>query len=246
MDEPVRLDGTKDGPLVTRKIVVWRRLEPGDVRTPGTEIAPESTHLEAKVVEVGIAKATLETAERLWSAKDALAADTTKLSMRYEPAGVLFAIGGSGVVAVLLDYLPDAALWVCVSLTALGAAVGALTRARKHRAEHEASVAWGKTEERRALEQLERTLTPRWRRFAERLLEAQGFRTDVRVGDVHEADRLVSIDTARITHPDTWRPDASRRDVRYGWVFSDGRYVEQVAELEDAPLEKRRAAAEEE
>ena len=75
-------------------------------------------------------------------------------------------------------------------------------------------------------------------------IEAEGFRTDVRVGDIHEAERLVSVSLERITHPDTWKADAEEREVRYGWVFSDGRYDEQVAELEesDVPDEKTAAA----
>ncbi len=234
MDAPVRLDGSEEGPVVTRKIVVWRRLEPGDVRTPGTEVAPENPHVEAKVIEVAIARSTFEKAERLWKKKDELTPLTSHWTTRYEPAGVLFAIGGSGMVAVALDYLPPSALVVCASLAGLGVAVGLLTRARKVKAEHDATSAWNQTEERRALDQLEKTLAPRWTRFGQRLLEESGFRTDLRVGDVHEADRLASIDVARITHPATWRPDAKPREVRYGWVFADGRYVEQIAELEDA------------
>lgn len=236
MDTPIRLDGTAKGPVVTRKIVVWRRLEPGDVRTPGTEIAPESPHIEAKIVEVAIAKKTFEELERLWKKKDEVTAVAGHWTTRYEPAGVLFAIGGSGMIAVGLDYLPPALFWVCASMTGLGAGVGLLTRARKARAESDAASAWNRTEERRALEQLDKTLSPRWKRFGQKLLDGGGFRTDVRVGDVHDADRLVSIDVDRITHPDTWKPDAKRREVRYGWVFADGRYVEQVAELEDTDV----------
>ncbi|MCA9613688.1 MAG: hypothetical protein KC586_13120, partial [Myxococcales bacterium] len=238
MDAPIRLDGTEKGPVVRRKIVVWRRLEPGDVRTPGTEIAPESPHIEAKVIQIAIAKKTFEELERLWKKRDEVTAVAAQWTTRYEPAGVLFAIGGSGMIAVGLDYLPPALFWVCASFTGLGAAVGLLTRARKAKADGEATAAWNRTEERRALDQLEKTLTPRWKRFSQKLLEKEGFRTDVRVGDVHDADRLVSIDADRITHPDTWRADEKRREVRYGWVFSDGRYAEQVAELEetDVPL----------
>ena len=105
---------------------------------------------------------------------------------------------------------------------------------RKRKAETEAALLWQKTDERRALEQIDKTLTPRWKRFSQKLLESSGFRTEVRIGDVHEADRLASIELERISHPDTWRPDEKPREVRYGWVFSDGRFVEQVAELEDA------------
>lgn len=234
MDAPVRLDGSKEGDLVTRKIVVWRRLEPGDVRTPGTEIAPESPHVEANVIEVGVSEKTYAEVQRLWKKRDEVTSIATGWSTRYEPAGVLWAIGGSGVIAVLLDYLPLAAFWVSVSFAALGAGVGVLTRMRKRKAETEAALLWQKTDERRALEQIDKTLTPRWKRFSQKLLESSGFRTEVRIGDVHEADRLASIELERISHPDTWRPDEKPREVRYGWVFSDGRFVEQVAELEDA------------
>ena len=100
--------------------------------------------------------------------------------------------------------------------------------------EKAAADAWHQTDERRELEQLRKTLTPRWERFVKRTREDTGFRVDVRVGDVHDADRLVSIDPERITHPDTWRPDEKPNEVRYGWVYRDGRYSEQVAELEDS------------
>jgi len=222
--------------MVVRKIVLWRRLEPGDVRTPGTELAPESPHLEAKVVEVGIGEDTWEDCQRLWAVRDEVTAVTTSWTTRYEPAGALLTLGGTGVVSVLLDYLPGALLWPLASLAGLGAAVGALTRGRRMAAEKTADRAWRATDERRELEQLRKTLTPRWERFAERTKDASGFRTDVRVGDVHDADRLVSIDVERITHPDTWRPDEKRAEVRYGWVYRDGRYSEQVAELEDTDV----------
>jgi len=222
--------------MVVRKIVLWRRLEPGDVRTPGTELAPESPHLEAKVVEVGIGEGTWADCQRLWAVRDEVTAVTTSWTTRYEPAGALLTLGGTGVVSVLLDYLPDALLWPLASLAGLGAAVGALTRVRRMAAEKTADRAWRATDERRELEQLRKTLTPRWERFAERTKDASGFRTDVRVGDVHDADRLVSIDVERITHPDTWRPDEKRAEVRYGWVYRDGRYSEQVAELEDTDV----------
>lgn len=235
MTSPVRLDASK-GPMVVRKIVVWRRLEPGDVRTPGTELAPESPHLEAKVVQIGIGEDTWADCQRLWKRRDEITAVSASWTTRYEPAGALLTLGGTGVVAVLLDYLPDALLWYLASLAGLGVGVGALTRARRARTEKSAAAAWQKTDERRELERLQKILTPRWERFAERTKDDAGFRTDVRVGDVHDAERLVSIDVERITHPDTWRPDEKRDEVRYGWVYRDGRYSEQVAELEDSDV----------
>ncbi len=84
---------------------------------------------------------------------------------------------------------------------------------------------------------IEKRLTPRWERFAAKLREETGFRADLRVGDVHEAERLVSIDPARITHPDSWRPDPKPAQVRYGWRYADGRVVEKEAELEDTDVE---------
>jgi len=220
--------------MVVRKIVVWRRLEPGDVRTPGTELAPESPHLEAKVVEVGVGERTWADCQRLWNKRDEVTAVTSSWTTRYEPAGVLLTLGGTGAIAVLLDYLPEALRWYFASLAGLGVGVGALTRARRLRVEKAAADAWHQTDERRELEQLRKTLTPRWERFVKRTREDTGFRVDVRVGDVHDADRLVSIDPERITHPDTWRPDEKPNEVRYGWVYRDGRYSEQVAELEDS------------
>jgi len=246
MDDPVRLDGGEGGATVVRKVVVWRRLEPGDERTPGTEVSPESPHLETKVVEVCVGKKLQADMERLWKKKAELGADGSRWTTRYEPAGALFATGGAGMVGVLLDYLPLAAFWFSGSLALLGVAVGAFTRARKAKTVSEAEAAWRRTPERRELAQIEKTLSPRWKRFGDRLREQRGFRTDVRVGDIHDAERLVSLDATRITHPDMWRADAKLNEVRYGWVFSDGRYVEQVAELEDSDVPIASAADEEE
>ena len=244
-DAPVAIDGS-DGPLVVRKIVVWRRLEPGDVRTPGTEIAPESPHLEAKIVEVGIAEELREDLARLWEKKEEATAIAQRWTARYEPAGVLWAIGGGGLVGTALDYLPFFMFWVSGTFALLGIAVGAYTRANKAKLEAEADRKWRKTKERDRLESVRKRLEPRWRRFAKRLLEDEGFRTEVGVGDIHEADRLASIEMARITHPDTWKPDDAPNEVRYGWVFADGRYAEQVAELEEPDVKANGAKAKDE
>ncbi len=232
MTEPTAIDGS-DGPLVVRRIVVWRRLEPGDVRTPGSELAPESSHLEAKIIEVGIAGATYDDLKRLWDERDEITAMGSGWMTRYEPAGVLFSIGGSMAVGAWLDYLPLWLLPFAGSIAALGAAVGVFTRAMRSRGQREADRRWRAAKEREELQSLERRLKPRWERYAERLKQDTGFRADVRVGDIHEADRLVSINPARITHPDSWKPDAQPNEVRYGWMYADGRVVEQRAELED-------------
>ncbi len=247
---PTRIDGaSEDEPLVTRRVVVWRRLEPGDVRTPGTEIAPESSHLEAKLVEVGVAAALLERLEELSKKRDEVTGVVSGWLARYEPAGVLFTVGGTMAVGVGLDYLPAAALPLAGSFVVLGIAVGVLTKTRAVKARLAMDRRWRDMPEREELGKLERTLAPRWERFATKLREETGFRTDVRVGDIHEADRLVSIDLDRLTHPDTWRADPSANEVRYGWRYADGRVVEQRAELEDddaeQPAARDRAEADE-
>src|SRR5688572_22550697 len=105
VDEVTSIDGQK-GARVVRRIVAWRRLEPGDRRTPGTEIAPESPHLEARVFKVGIAETTFRELERLTKKRDEVVVSASGWSTRYEPAGVLLAIGGGLALGVLLDYLP--------------------------------------------------------------------------------------------------------------------------------------------
>jgi hypothetical protein len=233
MDAPLALDRS-DGPLAVRRLVVWRRLEPGDARTPGTELAPESPHLEARVVEVGIAESLREELARLQRARDEVTTIGGGWSTRYEPAGVLLASGGGLSVGVGLEYLP-AGLWpFALSLAGLGAAVGVFTRTRKDRRAREAERRWRDAPERAELEALEARLRPAWRRFVDELRE-EGFRTEVRIGEAHEAERLQSLDEARLAHPDTWAPDAAPEEVRYGWVFADGRVVEQVAVLEGDP-----------
>lgn len=241
---PTRLDGSSsDEPLVTRRIVVWRRLEPGDVRTPGTELAPESPHLEAKLVEVGIAASLLERLEALTKKRDEVTGIPAGWLARYEPAGVLFTLGGTMLVGIGLDYLPRTALLLAGSFVALGVAVGVLTKMRAVKGRLDVDRRWRDTPEREELAKIERMLTPRWERFATKLREDTSFRTDVRVGDIHEADRLVSIDLEKLTHPDTWRADPKPDEVRYGWRYQDGRVVEQRAELEDDEARAEEPAA---
>lgn len=240
MSKPTAIDGS-DGPLVVRRVVVWRRLEPGDVRTPGTELAPESPHLEAKVLEVGISRELFEDLERLEKKRGEVTAGASAWVTRYEPAGAVFATGGGLVVGAWLDYLPPFVLPFGAAVTALGVAAGMATRVLKLKRDREVEARWRATKEREELAKIERRLTPRWERFATKLREESGFRADVRVGDIHEADRLVSIDPSRITHPDTWRPDPKPNDVRYGWMYADGRVVEQRAELEDTDESEREA-----
>ena len=238
MTTPTAIDGS-DGPLVVRRIVVWRRLEPGDARTPGSELAPESPHLEARVVEVGIAKALFDDLERLHAKHDEVMLLASRWSRRYEPAGVLFTIGGSMVVGAWLEYLPAYTLPFAASLVLLGVAVGVVTKVLKSKSEREAEQRWRTMPEKNELAAIEKRLEPRWERFATKLREETGFRADVRVGDIHEADRLVSLDPARVTHPDMWRPDPKPAQVRYGWRYADGRVIEKEAELEDTDEDER-------
>lgn len=232
MTEPTAIDGS-DGPLVTRRLVVWRRLEPGDARTPGTELAPESPHLEAQILEVGIAETLFEDLKRLEAMREAAHAVRARWTTRYEPAGVLFTVGGAVSAGALLQYVPPFVLPFTLSLALLGVGVGFWTRSRKTKSEREAERRWRAMPEHKELASIEKRLLPRWERFATKLRENTEFRADVRVGDIHEADRLVSLDPARIAHPDTWRPDAKPTDVRYGWRYADGRVIEKEAELED-------------
>lgn len=233
MDEPVAIDGS-EGPLVVRRVVAWRRLEPGDERTPGTELAPESTHLEAKVVQVGISESLRDELVRLWSRREELAAVRHRWTARYEPAGILFALGGGVAVGTLgLQHLPSWLLPHALGLMALGVAVGVFTRANKRKYDGEVTRRWRESAEREELEKLQEKLLPRWERFSEKLRVEHGFRTEVRIGEFHEVDRLVSIDVSRISHPNTWKPDETEGEVRYGWRYADGRVVEQIAELEE-------------
>lgn len=235
MTKPRAIDGS-DGPLVVRRIVVWRRLEPGDARTPGTELAPESPHLEAQIIEVGIGADLFADLERLHAKRDEVMAIASGWTTRYEPAGVLFTLGGAMSVGTWLEYLPSAILPFAGSLALLGIGVGAWTKARKYKTEREAERRWRQQPERKELDVIETRLTRRWERFATQLREERGFRADIRVGDIHEAERLVSIDLGRITHPDSWRPDSHPNHVRYGWRYADGRVVEKEAELEETDV----------
>ncbi|MFK7991697.1 MAG: hypothetical protein AB8I08_37115 [Sandaracinaceae bacterium] len=231
-DRPHAVDGSK-GELVVRRLVVWRRLEPGDARTPGTEIAPEHEHIEARVVEVGIAPSLRNDLVRLGRVRDEALEQKSSWTARYEPAGVLFSVGGGIAVGTWLDYLPDVLQPVAASLAVIGACVGLFTRRRRDRVDKATQQRWQKTDEHREASQIEKSLRPRWERFATRLLEETGFRVELRVGDVHEAERLISLDPDALCDPATWLPDQAEDEVRYGWGFADGRVVQQVAILED-------------
>jgi hypothetical protein len=234
MSEPVAIDGS-EAPHVVRRIVVWRRLEPGDVRTPGSEVAPESPHLEAKILEVAISQKLAEDLDRIARKKDEIAAASSGWMARYEPAGVLLAISGSALVGAWLDYLPDGIVPFAAVGVLVSGVLGRLSLARKRNLENASARQWKGTRESEELEEITARLAPGWDRFARAIKDDSGFRTDVRVGDIHQAERLVSIDPQRLAHPSTWKDQSAKNEVRYGWMYADGRVIEQTAELEDAP-----------
>ncbi|MBZ0121237.1 MAG: hypothetical protein K8H88_29850 [Sandaracinaceae bacterium] len=232
-EETHAIDGSS-GPLIERTVVVWRRLEPGDVRTPGTEEAPESPYLEAKLCKVGIARERHADLARLWKIREAVLGKSGNWMTRYEPAGVTFTLGAAFVVGIWLDYLPEQLLTGAGALMLAGVAIGVITRLRKRQHERATAAKWSAREERAELARHEKILREGWERFGKNLKEA-GFRTDVRVGDLDEADRLCSIDTGAIIDPATWEPSKKADQVRYIAVLPGGRAIERVAEVEDDP-----------
>lgn len=233
MDQPIVLDDS-DGPWVERNICAWRRLEPGDLKLPHTELAPENPHLEVWVLSVAIAKERYEEMKAQWAERGRiLEADEKSWTTRYEPAGVIFAAGGGALIGNWLDYLSDSMLPFGISLLVLGVALGVFTRTRRQASVRRAQAAWKKAEVREQLEASETTLREAFDSLSERLREEHGFRTDVRVGDTDEAERLAAIDPDGFADPRNWAPDPDPHQVRYAAIYRNGLVIEREAELED-------------
>ena len=228
--EPFVLDGST-GPRVMRRLVAWRRLEPGDERRPDTELAPESEHLEVRVFAVAVGRATLDALERIAAARAKVEAPTRSWRARYEPAGTLLAAGGGAVAGTLLDYLPGWLGMLGGGLMLAGAAVGAVTRMNHDLARAAVDAAWQRSPERETLDALVEKLRAGAKTLREQVRE-EGYRLDVRVGDPDGLERLLGLDPDALGDPESWRADASPTAVRYLAVYRDGRQTVVDAELE--------------
>lgn len=241
-------------PLLRRRIVVWRRLEPGDVRTPGSLAVPESPFLEAKVLDIAIP---LELHERMKSLAEARARATAiprSPLLEYEPAGVLISGAGGIGVGVWLDYLRPAEVFQWIALGALiaGLALAVIAKVRRRSAEAKAASRWSAASERKEHEEVSRELAESWIRFSQNLKRDTGFHTEIRVAEgSSDPLRLASIDPRPMTQgsmdPEDFLPTEGG-GVRYEALHAAGEIVSRLLpgahELaEEAPAARQEPVA---
>lgn len=218
-----------DGPLVRRRIVTWRRLEPGDVRSPGSLEVPESPFLEAKLVEVAVPASVHEDMVRLAKARAKATALTKVPLIDYEPAGVLIAAAGGMAVGAWLEYLRPASWFLIAAgvLFVVGAIVAAVAKRRRAVVEAEAEARWLSAPERKEHDALARELAQGWLRFAQTLKRESGFHVEIRVAEgSSDPLRLASIDPRPLEgasgfDPEDWLPTEGG-GVRYEALHAGG------------------------
>lgn len=222
-------------PWVRRRIVVWRRLEPGDVRTPGSLDAPESPFLETKVIDVAVPRSFHEEMKRLAAAKAKATALPRSPLLEYEPAGILISAAGGIGVGVWLDYLRPAGAfgWIAVACLGLGVVLAAVAKTRRAAAESAARARWAAAAEKKDYEEVARTIAERWIAFSQDLKRDTGFHTEIRVAEgSSDPLRLASIDTRPFTgaigmDPDDFLPTEGG-GVRYEALHAAGEIVSRL------------------
>ncbi len=217
---------------VRRKVVVFRRLEPSDTRTPGSLVLEESPYLEANVVELRIPKKTHEELRTLFAKRREALSITQGLFRSYDPAGWLVAGGGGGLVGVWLDYLPFAFLWPLVATCAIGVGVGVATRMARGTAEREADARWKASPAKSEHDALAKELAEAWASAQATLKRETGFHTVIRVAEGSvDPLRLASIDPRPysadppIFDPDDFLPSEDAGAIRYEQVHATGEVV---------------------
>ena len=231
------LGGTDVKAWVRRKIVVFRRLEPSDTRTPGSLTVEESPYLEANVLELRIPRETHDELRTLFAKRREALSITQGLLRSYDPAGWLLAAGGGGLVGVWLDYLPFAFLWPLVATAVIGVAVGVATRFAHGAAEKEADVRWKASPSRAEHDSLAKELAEAWASAQATLKRETGFHTVIRVAEGSvDPLRLASIDPRPyaadppIFDPDDFLPSENGGAIRYEQVHATGEVVTRALE----------------
>lgn len=220
------------GPVVRRRIVVWRRLEPGDVRTPGSLPVPESPYLEAKVLDISIPVSVHEEMKRLAAARARATAMPVSPLLRFEPAGTLIAAAGGMGVGTWLDYLRPAEVFSMITLAALviGILLAVYGKARLRAEQSAAAARWQAAPEREEYEALARRIAEQWASFAQKLRKDTGFHTEIRVAEgSSDPMRLASIDPRPFAagagfDPEDWMPTEGG-GVRYETIHAAGEIV---------------------
>jgi hypothetical protein len=232
----IRLLGDdRESAWVRRKIVVFRRLEPDDVRSPGSHVLDESPYLEARLVELAIPKRVHDELKDLAAKRRAALVTTGGLFRSYDPAGWLVAAGGGGLFGVWFDFLPRAFAWGLLGVLVAGVALGFFTRAARARAEKEADARWRGSPDKKAHDALAKELAEAWARAQATLKRETGFHTVIRVAE-GSADpmRLASIDPRPYAadpptfDPDDFLPTEDAGAVRYEQVHATGEVITQA------------------
>lgn len=234
--------GDPKGSLVRRKIVVFRRLEPGDVMQPGSHPLRESPYLEGKILEIGIGKAIHDDMTRLAKRRAEILSEATGLLSSYDLAGMIVSGAGGGLFGVWLDYLPS---WLTPYLggaIGVGVVVGIWTRMRKRGAELAAQEKWRAAPERAEHDDLARQLSEKWIGLGLDVKKELGFHTEVRVAEGSDDPlRLASIDPRGfVAMPPFFDPEdflpTDGAGVRYELVHAGGEVVTRLCEGDrDAP-----------
>lgn len=250
------IDGSS-GPLVRRKILVFRRLEPGDVRTPGTHLLPHSPYLEALPVEVAMGKSFHDDMVRVQQKRAETLTAGKSLMQSFDIPGMLIAGAGGGVVGSYLGYMPEHFRPALLGIFGVGVAFGVVTFVLRKRAEEAALQRWKSLPEYKEHERIGRELAEAWVRFTAQVKRESGFHTELRVGEGgSDPQRLCSIDPRGFLaipptfDPEDWLPTEGG-GIRYEEVDVMGELVtrglegvDDVSESKPEKPEKADKAAE--
>lgn len=238
------VDGST-GPLVRRKLVVFRRLEPGDVRTAGSHALPHSPYLEAKLVEVGLSKSFHDDMVRVEKKRAETLTAHKSLLHSFDIPGMVLGAAGGGFVGSYLGYMPEHFRPGLGAAFGVGIVLAFVTRFLRQRAEVEALARWKALPEHKEYERIARELAEAWVRFSSLVKRELDFHTELRVGEgSNEPQRLCSIDprgflaTPPTFDPEDWLPTEGE-GVRYEEVDVMGELVTRGLEgVDDVRPEK--------
>ncbi len=243
MTAPRVLLGDATGELVRRKIVVFKRLEPGDLPSPGSQPLRESPYLEGRIVEIAIGKDVHDRMVHLAKLRTATVHDDVSLGSKYDVPGMLIAGSGGAMVGAVFDFLPIHILPYLGAIFGLGVVLAFVTRVRKRGGEIAAEERWKALPEHNEYEGLARDLASAWITFAGDIKAETGCHVELRVAEGSEDPlRLASVDPRGfIAMPPTFDPEdflpTEGAGVRYEVVHALGEVVTRLLEgVKDSPM----------
>ncbi len=186
-----------DAPFIRRRIVTFRRIEPGDLRTEGSVEVPESPFIEAKLVDIEVPESIHEKMKRLADAKAKALEIPRSPLLEYEPAGIMISAAGGIAVGVWLEYLMPQRefLLIAACLGVVGVLFALMTKRRRLAAEAAARARWDLAHEKDEYEAMAHEVTEKWRHFAQELRSDTGFHVEIRIAEgSRNPMRLASID----------------------------------------------------